>query len=102
MPAKTPKGKLRFRRTKGEKKKNLQCPSSRLALFFPKLYSTDAGDSQQEGQGSRQVLIAERLFQVLPKGPGLAAAHACTTYNGQRTPARPSHGATGQITLIVS
>ena len=90
MPAKTPKGKLRFRRTKGEKKKNLQYPSLRLALFFPKLYSTYAGDSQQEGQGRRQVLIAERLFQVLPGGPGLAAAHLSC-----QCPARPSRGCHG-------
>jgi hypothetical protein len=79
MPPKTPKGKLRFRRTKGEKKKNLQYPSSRLVLFFPKQYSTDAGDSQQEGQGPPPGPNSRATISSSAKGPGLAAAHADTT-----------------------
>lgn len=71
----------------------MQYPSPWLALFFPELYSTNAGDSQQEGQGRRQVLIAERLFQVLPKWPRLAAAHAGITCRVSAP--RPSHGCHG-------
>jgi hypothetical protein len=96
MPAKTPKGKLRFRRIKG-KKKNLQYPSSRLALFFPKQYSADAGDSQQEGQGPPPGRNSRATISSSAKGPGLAAAHAGTTYHvsAPREPVRVA-GATGE------
>jgi hypothetical protein len=46
------------------------------------------GIHSKEGQGRRQVLIADRLFQALPKGPRLAAAHAVSvpSPSGSRVP----------------
>ena len=71
MPPKTPKGKLRFRRTKGEKKRTYS--THHRGSYYSSQNNTAPmrGIHNKKVRGRRQVPIAERLFQVLPRGQGL-------------------------------